>query len=100
MDKVWLEARSNIEKVLTPQTFNNWIKPIRFLSIKKDSLQLEVPDRFFKEWIQDNYLPIITEAVSAVSHVELQIDLKIAPKKSQEEVPTPAEQVQGVHRPE
>jgi chromosomal replication initiator protein len=100
MEKVWLEARSNIEKVLTPQTFNNWIKPIRFLSIKKDSLQLEVPDRFFKEWIQDNYLPIIVEAVSAVSRVELHIDLKIAPKKNLEEAAVPADDPPAAPRPE
>ena len=37
MDTVWLSARSNIEKVLTPQNFANWIKPIRFHSVRKDT---------------------------------------------------------------
>lgn len=100
MEKVWLEARSNIEKVLTAQTFNNWIKPIRFISIKKDSLQLEVPDRFCKEWIQDNYLPIIAEAVAAVFKEDLQIELKVAPRKSHEEQSTVEEPPQEVQRPE
>ncbi|HWI41568.1 MAG TPA: chromosomal replication initiator protein DnaA [Verrucomicrobiae bacterium] len=87
MESIWADARSNIEKVLTPQTFNNWIKPIRFMGVRKDVIHLEVPDRFFKEWVQENYLSIIEEAVSALSEGKLQIELKVSRKPAEREEP-------------
>lgn len=77
MNTVWLSARSNIEKVLTPQNFTNWIKPIRCNGVKKDTLLLEVPDTYFRDWISENYLGIIREAVSSVSNSSLQVELKV-----------------------
>ena len=82
MDTVWLSARSNIEKVLTPQNFANWIKPIRVHSVKNDILLLEVPDTYFRDWIRENYLGMIQEAVSSVSSSPLQVDLKVTTKKT------------------
>jgi len=79
MDTVWLSARSNIEKVLTPQNFTNWIKPIRVNTIRDDTLYLEVPDSYFRDWIRENYIGIIQEAVSSVSPSPLQVELKIIP---------------------
>ena len=88
MNTVWLSARSNIEKVLTPQNFANWIKPIRFTGIKKDTLHLEVPNTYFMDWIRENYLGMIQEAISSVSSSPLQVDLKVSTKKP----PPPSEE--------
>jgi chromosomal replication initiator protein len=82
MDTVWLSARSNIEKVLTPKNFANWIKPIRFRDIRKDVLLLEVPDTYFRDWIHENYLSMIQEAISSVSTAPLQVELKVATVKT------------------
>ena len=73
MDTVWLSARSNIEKVLTPQNFTNWIKPIRVHSLRNDILLLQVPDSYFRDWIRENYLGLIQEAISSVSSSPLQV---------------------------
>lgn len=78
MEKSWLEAQSNIAKVLTPQTFNTWIKPLRFLHAGNDSLTLEVPNKFVQEWVQEKYLPIIQEAVSSVTNGKFTIQFRIA----------------------
>ena len=40
MEYIWLEAQANMEKVLTPQSFNTWIKPIRFLEVNDKALVL------------------------------------------------------------
>jgi chromosomal replication initiator protein len=77
MDSVWLSARTNIEKVLTPQNFTNWIKPIRVHSLRNDILLLQVPDSYFRDWIKENYLSLIQEAISSVSSSPLQVELKV-----------------------
>ncbi len=53
MENIWLEAQSNIAKVLTPQTFDTWIRPIKFFSFKNNSFLLEVPNKFVKEWVEE-----------------------------------------------
>lgn len=87
MEKVWLEAQSNIKKVLTPQTYNTWIKPIRFHTLTDDNLTLEVPSKFIKEWVTEKYLPMIVEAISSLTSVKYQIEFKITEKVSLESKP-------------
>jgi chromosomal replication initiator protein len=78
MEHIWLEAQVNIERVLTPQSFNTWIKPIRFLETNDKTIVLEVPNKFIKEWVKDKYLAIIQEAVSSLTDGTFQIELHIA----------------------
>lgn len=84
MEDVWLQAQSNMEKVLTQQTFNTWIKPIKFLGTRKNSLLLEVPNRFFKEWVMENYLAMIKESVSTLTDSRFQVELKVSFKEKSE----------------
>jgi chromosomal replication initiator protein len=78
MEEIWLEVQSNIEKVLTPQTFNTWIRPIRFISASNDLLELAVPNKFIQEWVNERYLGMIQEAVSSLTDAKYQIRLKIS----------------------
>jgi chromosomal replication initiator protein len=80
MEKIWLEAQSNIKKVLTPQTYNTWIKPIHFHTVHDTNLVLEVPSKFIKEWVTEKYLSIIIEAISSLTNVKYQVDFKITEK--------------------
>jgi chromosomal replication initiator protein len=77
MKEVWLEAQSNIEKVLTPQTFNTWIRPIKFLSATNHLIELAVPNKFIEEWLVEKYLGMIQEAVSSLTNVKYTISFKI-----------------------
>ncbi len=81
MDKIWHEVKSNISKVMTPQTFNAWIKPIRFQSVNGDYLVLEVPDSFSREFIKDKYSNIIYEALSALTNTSYVLEFSIQDKK-------------------
>lgn len=100
METVWFEALANIEKVLTPQTFNTWLKPIKYIGTKKDTLLVEVPDKFFREWIKENYLSMIEEAVAAVSAGQYRLDLKVHSKSKKEEPePEPEEPIEKEQRP-
>jgi len=78
MQEIWLEAQANIEKVLTPQTFNTWIRPIKFLSATDNFIELAVPNKFIREWVKDKYLAMIQEAVSSLTDAKYQIQFKIA----------------------
>jgi chromosomal replication initiator protein len=91
MQEIWLEAQANIEKVLTPQTFNTWIRPIKFLSATDNLIELAVPNKFIREWVKDKYLGIIQEAVSSLTSAKYQIQFKIAESTESAEPDKPAE---------
>jgi chromosomal replication initiator protein len=77
MEQVWLEAQSNIAKVLTPQTFNTWIKPVKFLGVTNNAIELAVPSKFVKEWITEKYLAMIQEAVSSLTDSRYQVEFRV-----------------------
>jgi chromosomal replication initiator protein len=78
METIWLEAQSNIKKVLTPQTYNTWIKPIQFHALTDNILTLEVPNKFIKDWVNEKYLSIINEAISSIANTRYHIEFKIS----------------------
>ncbi|MBI5657766.1 MAG: chromosomal replication initiator protein DnaA [Geobacter sp.] len=81
MEKIWQEVQSNIEKVLTPQTFNAWIKPIRYQTLQGSSLVLEVPDSFSREYIKDKYSIMINEALAALTNQNYTLEFAIQERK-------------------
>lgn len=93
MQEIWHQAQSNIEKFLSPQTFKTWIEPIAFGDSKNDSIILEVPNKFFKEYLKDNYIPIIREALAALLSQPVKIEFRInqsLPDRSETETAAPA----------
>lgn len=97
MEEIWREAQSNIEKVLTPQTFNTWIRPIKFLTVSNNFIELEVPNKFVQEWVKEKYSSIIQEAVSSLTDSKYRIKFSIreaAEAVKQPETQPPATQSQ------
>jgi chromosomal replication initiator protein len=82
MNKLWQETLVHLEETLNPQHFNTWIKPIKFVSLKKDLIQLEVPNRFVLDWIRVHYSQLIQETLSNVGAVVYRIQFTIATQNS------------------
>jgi len=78
MKPLWQETLSQLEQNLNPQHFTTWIKPIQFVGIDKDLVQIEVPNRFFLSWIRDNYADLIRETLSSVGAVSYRLKIDIA----------------------
>ncbi len=57
MDIIWEKATNIIRKQVSQQNFETWIQPVRVTAIEGNSVQFTVPNKFFKDWLNDNYLP-------------------------------------------
>ncbi len=64
MNDLWSKVSDTLKERIGPQNFDIWIKPIQLLSIDGEKIELEVPNRFFREWIQEHYLGQMREAFS------------------------------------
>jgi chromosomal replication initiator protein len=85
MNRLWQETLAHLEQSLNPQHFSTWIKAIRFVSVEKDVIQLEVPNRFVRDWIRDHYVPMIRETVSRIGAVAYRIQLEIRSNPQEKE---------------
>jgi len=78
MNPLWQETLAHLEQNLNPQHYATWIKPIRLISIEKDLVRLEVPNRFFLTWIRDNYADQLQETLSTIGAVSYRLQIDIA----------------------
>ncbi len=82
MDDLWLKVTDTLKERVGQQNFDIWIKPIHFISGEGEKVELEVPNRFFKEWINEHYSAHIKEAVSLLTRVPCQLQFRIRNEKT------------------
>mgnify|MGYP001247397838 FL=1 len=63
MQILWENTQKRIQEKVTKQNYETWIKPIRILSIEDNQVCLAVPNRFFKDWLMENYHHTIQECL-------------------------------------
>jgi len=59
----WQEILSFLKTKVNTQSYQTWLRPTRFSHTEQDALLVRVPNREFKEWIQEHYGALVTQAV-------------------------------------
>jgi chromosomal replication initiator protein len=80
MNNIWQATIEKLEQEISPQNFSTWIRPLQFIDIIGDQVNIEVPNRFIKDWLRDNYIKKIEELMSSVGTVNYRINIKINEK--------------------
>jgi chromosomal replication initiator protein len=57
--ELWSEAVRSIEPMVKPAHRDLWLRPIECLAIDGGRILLRAPNRYHKEWFEDNFLPSI-----------------------------------------
>ncbi|MCX5842377.1 MAG: DnaA/Hda family protein, partial [Deltaproteobacteria bacterium] len=85
MDILWEKSLHIIKDKVSQQNFDTWIRPIKISSMEGSNITLNVPNKFFKDWLMENYHAVIKEALTSIAGIDLKVDLQIAldAKKSQ-----------------
>ena len=90
-EQLWRDASKILQGMLNPELFSRWFAPIKAVQVDQEALVLGVANEFYQIWLQDNFLPLIREAVNQVSRHPLQVRFAIAPGlKAPAEVIKPA----------
>ncbi|MBI4685742.1 MAG: chromosomal replication initiator protein DnaA [Nitrospirae bacterium] len=82
VEDVWEKSRSIIEEKVGSNIFDLWIRPIKSVQIKDQQVTLEVPNRFFKEWIEDYYPNLMSETFEGVLGQAVAVRYKISEKEA------------------
>jgi chromosomal replication initiator protein len=81
MDKeccnIWDNACKQLKGILSRDIYDRWIAVIKCVEISSTNMRLAVANDFYKDWLEENYFPMIRKAVMVVSGKEIDISLEV-----------------------
>ena len=96
---VWEEALDYIEGKVPKQVYDTWFVPIHLDRIENSTAYVGVPNKFFGDWLQAHYGPLLVEALSiayGVGNLDIAFPVLPNPTPPQVDMPTPVTSIRSV----
>src|SRR5690606_15997396 len=61
--QVWNLCLATIQAEVNPQSYSTWFKPIRPVRLKESVLTIQVPNKFFYEWLEQHYVDLLKKVI-------------------------------------
>ena len=61
---VWNNCLSFIKDNIQPQAYKTWFEPITAVKLTDNALSIQVPSKFFYEWLEEHYVKILKVALN------------------------------------
>ncbi|NCU31344.1 MAG: chromosomal replication initiator protein DnaA [Candidatus Moranbacteria bacterium] len=81
MKNIWFEAVSKISQDIGLQNVKTWIEPLIYKKYQDNSLFLEAPNKFIKDWFQDNYRKKLERKLNELTDKQIKIEIEINKNK-------------------
>ena len=78
MEDIWRQTKEDLQSRISSNCYKMWIDPLEMEDSRKGQVHLVCPNRFFLNWIRDNYLNDIKEAWERLSNTRQEIHLKLS----------------------
>ncbi|MCE2504242.1 MAG: chromosomal replication initiator protein DnaA [Chlorobi bacterium] len=66
VEVVWNECLDIIKGKVSSQAFKTWFEPTKPLSLEESTIKIQVPNRFFYEWIDEKYYSVVRKTIVKV----------------------------------
>ncbi len=63
--EIWEKCLLFIRERIPAQSFSTWFEPIRPVRLQGEVLTIQVPSQFFYEWLEENYVHLLKQAVKS-----------------------------------
>jgi len=84
MPELWTQAVAEIKERIGRQNYETWIKPIGFISRNKNEICLDVPNKFFRDWLTEHYLAQIQDILSTLAKHDVKVVFEINEKTNRQ----------------
>ncbi|MEA3346740.1 MAG: chromosomal replication initiator protein DnaA [Candidatus Auribacterota bacterium] len=81
MEALWRKICKDLEKELTAHAYDDWIKPLKLVSLDENRLILSSPIKFHANWVKDHYLGTIKNIAKKVTDNEINIEFVVSSRK-------------------
>lgn len=86
--EIWSKALTFIkDELANEQTFNLWFAHIKCLSLTSEKAVLEVPNKFFQDWLVNKYMPLISSGIAKSCGSEISVEFIIGTSQPAAESP-------------
>ncbi len=68
------QIKPKIASVVGEDSYRTWIEPLRFLGYKNNTCSIVVPNAFFRDWVVENFEPIVVSLLKDVTGESVKID--------------------------
>ena len=55
MDRLWGQAREELQKIVGADSFSTWIEPLRLTGVEDGTATIACPTRFLSDWVSRHY---------------------------------------------
>ena len=77
---VWKKACVRLQEILHPDVFSRWIAVIAPVELQDHTITLSVDNDFYQTWLEENYVPLIENALASVVDERLKIVFAVHPR--------------------
>ena len=80
MEAAWLRITDVLREKIGSQNLETWFRPALFLGVHDSRALIQLPNKFFVEWITDHYHPTLLESLQEVLGRDLRgVTLRVNP---------------------
>jgi len=76
-ETVWNNCLEFIKDNINDQSFKTWFSPIKPLKLNKNILTIQVPSKFFYEWLEEHYIELLKSALNKEIGKEAKLNYSI-----------------------
>jgi chromosomal replication initiator protein len=62
-ESIWAKCLAFIKDNIDSQAYKTWFLPIKPLKLKDNVLSIQVPSKFFYEWLEENFINVLKSAI-------------------------------------
>ncbi len=79
-EKIWKNCLNFIQERVPAQSYKTWFEPIKPLKAESNVLTIQVPSQFFYEWLEENYVYLLKQAISGEMGVDARLEYSVVVK--------------------
>ncbi|HDH87890.1 MAG TPA: hypothetical protein ENF36_07630, partial [Desulfobacteraceae bacterium] len=77
METVWNNMKTVLKDVMDNKNFSLWVKPLQFLDADEDTIYLGCPNKFSRNWMQENYSSFFQSQLSKIGCNDHKVIFKV-----------------------
>ena len=89
--QIWAHVQKKIKEKVTSQQFTTWFESLELIKFNVDDAYILAPNSFCSEWIENNYMDVISSTLGEVTNARYKVKLVTESKDVKESKPSPKE---------
>lgn len=84
--EIWNQCLAVVGHKISQQSFDIWLKPLKLLNMTENSIDLEVPNKFFRDWLSENYQSLIEDVLYQITKNQYSVHFHLKERSEEKEV--------------